>query len=203
LTAPTKAIETKLNFPSPYFFIFDSHRFCLAIYSYGENKKSLLVSYHAPNVAEGLIDIEKVKNIEHYLTFFDQVRIAHGCRTMIVAGDFNIKYSAIQADCSILLENLKLTVMGYDLEFVPANEIPNVRCGHHRAQNPIAPRRGRKKEKVDTVIHSKSILRVSNVVVDKDIPADVMDHHPILVTLRLPNQTEVEQRAKILASSNI
>jgi hypothetical protein len=204
LTAPTKAIKTELNIPKPnhpkkgknphhYFFMFDSHRFFLAIYSYGENMKSLMVSFHAPNIADGLNDIEKAKNIEHYLTFFDQVRVAHGCQTMIVAGDFNIKYSAIQSDCQSLLDILDLKVMGYDLEFVPVNERTATHYGHHRAQNPNGSTRGRKKEKVDTVIYSKIISRVSSVVIDKDIPADVMDHHAILVTLKLPNQAEMVQ----------
>jgi hypothetical protein len=195
LTAPTNAIETKLNFPKPnppkkgknphpYFFMFDSHRFFLAIYSYGENMKSLMVSFHGPNIADGLTDIRKAKNIEHYLTFFDQVRLAHGCQTMIVAGDFNITFSAIQSDCNALLENLDLTVMQY-----------NLGPEHHRS---VQSGRGRNKEKVDTVIYSKIILRVSNVVVDKDIPADIMDHHPILVTLRLPTQAKIKQRKQVL-----
>jgi hypothetical protein len=174
--------------PPPYFFMFDSHRFCLAIYSYGVEMQSLLVSFHGPNTAIGLTNIEKPKNIEHYLTFFDKVRVAHSCQTMIVAGDFNIKYSAIQSDCKTLLEKLNLTVMEYDLEIVPEDKRTETHYGHHRAQNPLASGGGRKKEKVDTIIHSNSILVVGNAIVDKDIPADIMDHHPILATLRLPQR---------------
>jgi hypothetical protein len=97
----------------------------------------------------------------------------------IVAGDFNIKYSAIQSDCNTLLEDLDLTVMEY-----------NLGPQHHRTFQ-SAP--GRNKEKVDTVIHSKIISRVSNIDIDSDIPADIMDHHAILVTLKLPNQAEMVQ----------
>jgi hypothetical protein len=169
----------------PYFFMFDSHRFCLAIYSYSYSYlKSLLVSFHGPNIAKGLTNIEKTKNIEHYLTFFDRVRVAHGCQTMIVAGDFNITYSAIQSDCNALLEDLDLTVMEY-----------NLGPEHHRS---MQSGRGRNKEKVDTVIYSKSIAVVGNVAVDKDIPAEIMDHHPILVTLRLPTQAKMKQREQVL-----
>ncbi len=194
MTDPTVAIETKLNLPPPYFFMLDSHRFNVAIYCYGvqeEHLNSLLVSFHAPNIAKGLTNIEKAKIISLYLTIFDQMRVAHKCQTMIVAGDFNIKYSDLLT--TLLLEDLDLKVMGYDLEFVPVNERTETHYGHHRAQNPGAPRRGRKKEKVDTVIYSKIISRVSNVVIDKDIPADIMDHHAILVSLKLPNQAEMVQ----------
>jgi hypothetical protein len=183
---------------SPYFFVVDSRRFCMAVLSYGEkdeNMKSLLVSYHGCNKGAGLTDENKLKNTKHYLTFFDKVRHAHGCQTMIIGGDFNIKYSAIQSDCNTLLEGLDLKVMRYDLEYVPVNERTESHYGHHRAQDPNATRSGRRKEKVDTLIHSNSISVVEgSIVVDKDIPAEIMDHHPILVTLRLPNEAEVEQK---------
>jgi endonuclease/exonuclease/phosphatase family metal-dependent hydrolase len=196
LTAPKEAVKMELYIPitvttkyekntPPYFFMFDSHRFCLAIYTYGVKMKSLMVSFHGPNIADGLTDIRKAKNIEHYLTFFDLVRVAHSCQTMIVAGDFNIKYSDLQANCNILLENLDLTVMQY-----------NLGPEHHRS---VQSARGRNKELVDTIIHSNSISVVEgSIVVDKDIPAEIMDHHPILVTLRLPNEAEVEQREQVL-----
>ena len=173
----TETIKMELQFLEPYFFVFDSHRFHLEIYSYEEDKmKCLLVSHHGHNIEKGLDDKQKVKNTEYYLIFFDKVRDAHGCQSMIIAGDFNIKYSAIQEKCEDLLNQLDLDVMEYKLT-----------TGHHRYRDPQKkPGRGKPVEVVDTVIHSKSVAVVGNIDIDKDIPKDVMDHHIIRVTLFLP-----------------
>jgi hypothetical protein len=200
-------------------FQISSKRFRFIVLTSGR-RSVLLVNYHGER--NGITEEEKMQTFLVYLKLFQKFKVKRGCDYLVIGGDFNFDLDNFDRRNQMLLDqSYNLKVVPYQSERerrtkkgnILRDKVDGLICDKemwNEDEKVVVYQRENTEGRGENTSHGSQDYNYTGVdltqlttIENSQISVDILDHDPVLFTLRLPKEKRFNMKMDFLVGQGI